>query len=115
MARFTAIPAIPQGGLTDWQSIIINAIKENVELLIGLRGETDLSSKAITKGQITLQHMPNQNMRRVSARGAGFEVSGQKMAGLDDVSLLINDVQTLANDLADTRAVVNALIEQLRK
>ena len=49
MARFTAIPAVPQGGITDWQSVLITTVKENVELLTGLRGEADLASKAITK------------------------------------------------------------------
>lgn len=114
MARFTAIPAVPTGGITDWQSVLITSVKENVELLTGLRGEADLASKAITKGQITLLEMPDQNMKQVSAKGTGFTISGQEVAGLDDVGLLITDVQTLANDLAYTRAVVNALINQLK-
>ena len=114
MARFTAIPAVPQGGITDWQSVLITSVKENVELLTGLRGEADLASKAVTKGQITLQTMPDQNMKQVSAKGTGFTISSQEVAGLDDVGLLITDVQTLANDLAYTRAVLNALIDQLR-
>tara|TARA_B100000035_G_scaffold164272_1_gene140010 strand:+ start:3107 stop:3454 length:348 start_codon:yes stop_codon:yes gene_type:complete len=114
MARFTAIPAVPQGGITDWQSVLISSVKENVELLTGLRGEADLASKAITKGQITLLEMPDQNMRQISSKGTGFTISGQQVAGLDDYGLLITDVQTLANDLAYTRAVVNALINQLK-
>mgnify|MGYP005990714393 FL=1 len=114
MARFTAIPAVPQGGITDWQSVLISSVKENVELLTGLRGEADLASRAITKGQITLQEMPAQNMRQVSAKGTGFTISSQQVAGLDDVGLLITDVQTLANDLAYTRNVLNALIRQLK-
>ena len=114
MARFTAIPAVPQGGITDWQSVLISSVKENVELLTGLRGEADLASRAVTKGQITLQEMPDQNMRQVSAKGTGFTISSQEVAGLDDVGLLITDVQTLANDVAYTRAVVNALIKQLK-
>jgi hypothetical protein len=114
MARFTAIPAVPQGGITDWQSVLISSVKENVELLTGLRGEADLASKAVTKGQITLELMGDQNMKQISAKGAGFTISGQEVAGLDDYGLLLTDVQTLANDLAYTRAVLNALIQQLR-
>jgi hypothetical protein len=114
MARFTAIPAVPQGGITDWQSVLISSVKENVELLTGLRGEVDLASKAVTKGQITLELMGDQNMKQISAKGAGFTISGQEVAGLDDYGLLLTDVQTLANDLAYTRAVLNALIQQLR-
>lgn len=114
MARFTAIPAVPQGGITDWQSVLISSVKENVELLTGLRGEADLQSKAITQGQITVNQMSSQNLKQVSAKGAGFTISGQEVAGLDDYGKLITDVQTLANDLAYTRAVVNALIKQLK-
>jgi hypothetical protein len=36
------------------------------------------------------------------------------VAGLDDYGKLITDVQTLANDLALTRAVLNALIRQIK-
>ena len=114
MARFTAIPAVPQGGITDWQSVLISAVKENVELLTGLRGEVDLQSKAVTQGQVTLEQMSEQNMKQVSAKGAGFTISSQQVAGLDDYGKLINDVQVLANDLAYTRAVLNALIKQIR-
>lgn len=114
MARFTAIPSVPQGGITDWQSVLISAVKENVELLTGLRGEADLQSKAVTQGQVTLKQMSEQDMRQVSAKGAGFTISGQEVAGLDDYGKLINDVQTLANDLAYTRVVVNALIKQIK-
>ena len=114
MARFTAIPAVPQGGITDWQSVLISSVKENVELLTGLRGEVDLASKAVTQGQITLEQMGDQNMKQISAKGSGFTISGQEVAGLDDYGLLLTDVQTLANDLAYTRAVLNALIQQLR-
>ena len=87
MARFTAIPAVPQGGITDWQSVLISSVKENVELLTGLRGETDLASKAVTRGQITLLEQPDQNMKQISAKGSGFTISGQEVAGLDDYGL----------------------------
>ena len=53
-------------------------------------------------------------MRQVTAKGAGFTISGQEVAGLDDYGLLLTDVQTLANDVAFTRTVLNALINQLK-
>ena len=34
--RFTSVPAVPQGGFTDYQTVLIGAVKENVELLTGL-------------------------------------------------------------------------------
>lgn len=114
MSRFSAIPAVPQGGLTDWQAQILNSLKENVELLTGGRGESDQASKAVVKGQLTVQQSTTQNMTRVSAEGKGYTISGQNVADLDDVGKLIKDVQELANDLAYTRNVLNTLIAQLK-
>ena len=114
MARFTAIPAVPQGGVTDWQSILMSSVKENVELLTVFRGESDLQSKAITRGQVTIKEMSVQDMKQVSAKGAGFTISEQEVAGLADYGKLITDVQTLANDLASTRSVLNALIKEIK-
>ena len=119
--RFTGIPAVPLDGLTDWQSVLIGSMKENVELLTGLRGEADVISKAVTQGQVTLAQLGEQNMRQVTAQGTGFEVTSQgtlnpgtNVPNLEDVIKLVNDVQVLANDLAQTRAVINVLLKQLQ-
>ena len=114
MARFTTIPGIPSEGLTEYQTILLAAVKQNMELLIGTRGEDDLESMAITKGDITVNLQDTQNMRQVSAKGAGFTISGQDVVSLEDYDKLLSDVQTLADDLAFTRAVLNALIKQLK-
>ena len=112
--RFTSVPAVPQGGFTDYQTVLIGAVKENVELLTGLRGEVDVVSKAVTQGQITVNQMGQQKMQQVTAKGTGFTISGQEVAGLDDVAKLILDVQTLASDVAEMRATLNFLIQQLK-
>ena len=116
--RFTSVPAVPQGGFTDYQTVLIGAVKENVELLTGLRGEVDTVSKAVTQGQITVNEMGQQRMQQVSAIGAGstITISGTSydLANLDDVSKLIIDVQTLAGDVAEMRATLNFLIRQLK-
>ena len=114
MARFTAIPGVPQTNITDEQSLLISTIKQNVELLAGIRGEEDSQSKAVTKGDIDVNNLSLQNMRQVSAKGEGFTISGQNVVSLDDYAKLLSDVQTLADDLAFTRAVLNALITQLK-
>lgn len=36
-SRYTAIPAVPIVGIEEWQSRLLNALKENVELLTGTR------------------------------------------------------------------------------
>ena len=116
--RFTSVPAVPQGGFTDYQTVLIGAVKENVELLTGLRGEIDAASKAVTQGQITVNEMGQQRMQQVSAIGAGstITISGTSydLANLDDVSKLIIDVQTLAGDVAEMRATLNFLLRQLK-
>lgn len=111
--RFTAIPSIPQGGLTDWQFNTLTAMKENIELLTGARG-SDNSVRAVVGGQVTVASPSAQTMVRVTATGAGFTISGVTVPSLDDYSKLVLDVQQLANDVANLRATVNTLINQLK-
>jgi hypothetical protein len=110
--RFSAIPAIPQQGLTDWQFQTLNAMKENLELLTGARGGN--AGAAITRGAVTVTAAPTQTMQRVTAEGAGFTISGVTVPSIDDYAKLINNVQQLANDVAALRNTVNALINQLK-
>lgn len=113
--RFVSVPAVPTNtDLNQQITVLIENIKENVELLTGLRDEVDRISKAVTQGQVTVLNMNTQNMRQVSAKGAGFTISGQEVASLDDYGKLIVDVQTLANDVKVTRDVLNILIQQLK-
>jgi len=112
--RFTAIPNIPQQGLTDWQFQTLNAMKENLELLIGVRGNSAVSAAAITRGAITVSDAPTQTMQRVTAEGTGFTISGVTVPSLEDYGRLVTNVQQLANDVATLRNTVNALINQLK-
>lgn len=116
--RFTSVPAVPQGGFTDYQTVLIGAVKENVELLTGLRGEVDTASKAVTQGQVTVNEMGQQKLQQTSAKGTGsvITISGTayELANLDDVRKLIIDVQTLAGDVAEMRATLNFLLRQLK-
>ena len=100
MARFVGIPAIPTTDMADWESQVFHAIKENVELLCGTRGESDGASKAVTNGNISVSSMEQQDMRVVS--------------GIVDLADLVDTVQVLANDLAEQRTTLNTLIEQLK-
>jgi hypothetical protein len=112
-ARFTSIPSIPQGGLTDWQFNTLTALKENVELLTGARG-SDNSVKAVVSGQVTVANPPNQVMTRVNAEGVGFTVGSATVPSLDDYVKLVTNVQQLATDVSNIRATLNTLINQLR-
>lgn len=114
MARFTAVPALPQANVTPTEIMILGALKENVELLIGTRGESDNASRALIKGQVVVGAPAAQTMTRVSATGAGFTINGTQVASLSDYGKLVSDVQKLANDVANVRATLNALIQQLK-
>jgi hypothetical protein len=112
--RYTAVPAVPLVGVEEWQSQLLNALKENVELLTGTRGEPDLASVAINRARLTVQVPPVQTMVQVSAQGSGVTISGANIPILEDYTQLITDVQKLANDVANLRATVEVLITQLR-
>jgi hypothetical protein len=111
--RFTAIPSIPQTGLSDWQFNTLTAMKENLELLIGARGNTN-ATRAVVTGQIGVQPAPNQSMTQVTATGAGYTISGVDVPSLADYIKLAQNVQSLANDVANVRGTLNALISQLK-
>lgn len=110
--RFTSIPSIPQSGLTDWQFNTLTAMKENLELLTGARGGS--ATRAVVAGQIGVQPAPTQSMTQVTATGAGYTISGVDVPSLADYIKLAQNVQSLANDVANLRGTLNALISQLR-
>lgn len=110
--RFSAIPSIPQQGLSDWQFSTLNAMKDNIELLTGARGST--AGVAITKGNITVTDAPTQTMQRVTAEGTGYTISGVAVPSIDDYVKLVLNVQQLANDVAAIRVTLNTLINQLK-
>ena len=114
MSRFSAIPNPPQASMSGWQYYMLNALKENVELLTGARGEKDGGSRAITKSSITVAYPQAQAMRQITAQGAGVNIEGAVVPAMDDYMELLKNVQTLANDVASLRATVDTLIKQLR-
>ena len=66
--RFVATPEIPTavGALLDWQAVLFSAIKENIELLTGTRGEADLASRAIVRGDINVKQVGTQVMHTIA-------------------------------------------------
>lgn len=114
MARFTGIPSLPQSGLDDAQYRLLSALKENVELLVGSRGERDLSSKAVTVGSVSAS-VPPSGITNLSARGAKVTISGQTVPSLADYTVLLRDVQTLINDVNALRGTLNTLLAELKR
>lgn len=50
MARFSGVPEIPEGLGQDWAPVLLGAMKQNIELLCGIRGEPDSASQALLRG-----------------------------------------------------------------
>ena len=47
MARFVAIPSPPIADIDAWEQRFLNAIKQNIDLLIGNRGASNVADKAV--------------------------------------------------------------------
>jgi hypothetical protein len=109
---YAPLPAVPQVGIPEWQFQFLNGVKQNVEILTGQRGSSGY--EALIAGQVGVQPVGDLNMRQVTATGAGFTISGQNVASLDDHAKLIVDVQTLIGDVAYIKDVLNTLISQLK-
>jgi hypothetical protein len=114
MARFTGIPDIPQSGVDEWQYRTLDAIKQNVELLAGIRNEQDGASAAVLRSAVTTRLPPVAAFQGLSARGNGITVSGVTVPTLNDYTALLRDFQLLAQDVAVLRTVLSSLITQLR-
>jgi len=114
MSRFVAMPALPDSGLRPWEVGVFDALIQNAQLLTGTRGETDLSSMAITRGDIQVNALGEPYLTAVNARGNGFNISGNDVASLAEFAILINDTAALHADVAVLRSTVNLLLQALK-
>ena len=114
MARFVATPQVPTTGVPEIQANLFSALKENTELLTGTRGESDLISRALIRGDVTVKRVGLQVMgsvQNISPDGfTGSHVDANQIASLAAFRGLRNDVQALADDLFFTRQALDLLI-----
>lgn len=121
MARFSGIPEIPEGLGQDWAPVMLASMKQNIELICGIRGEADNASRAVLRGdgdvvlrsqedvflrgQLSIQQAPSISSfsyqlgytgYSITATGAGFVIgegaSAVQVASLEDFARLIGDV-----------------------
>jgi len=111
-ASYTVIPTIPQQGLTEWEYRTLSAMRENLELLTGVRSGAQ-GAAAVTRGSISVA-APPATLQRVTAEGVGYTINNVTVPSLEDYVKLINNVQQLTNDVATLRQVVAGLITQLK-
>jgi len=99
MANFVPIPPVPYAGASDWQVQTIGALKQNVELLCGIRGEKDLASSALLKGDVIVSPITFANITTAQTlplyTTTSFSYSG-------------NQVLTYNTDSASIPSVINA-------
>lgn len=96
MVNFYSIPAIPTSGVEDWKVRTIGALKQNVELLTGTRGEADNASRAVLQSAVTLTEVPEMNFtsaNSVGCPGTGGTFNGQvnSVFGIIPVALVTAD------------------------
>lgn len=114
MARYSAVPPAPSIGIEPARAQFYEALKQNVELLVGSRNEEDRASVALNKGSVTVATPPTPKMQRLAATGQGVILSGTAVPTLADYQQLVVDMQLLIDDVAALRATVDALITQLK-
>lgn len=112
--RFSPIPDPAPTEVGSWQFSMLMAMKENVELLTGFRGENDGASQAILKSNVTVQPV-QQTPVFVQSQGFGTpSPNGTLVPTLDDYALLVSDVRRLAESVRTLQETLNLLITQLR-
>lgn len=110
MPQFQGIPAIPNERLPQWQYDLLAALKENIEILMGVRGP----GRALTNDAVGVAPSDFQTMRQLSARGDYVTVGSYGVPVIEDYVKLLNDVQQLATDVSKIQDALNALLQSMR-
>lgn len=130
MSRFAAMPPAPSFGVPDWEVRMLDAMRQNVELLVNQRRESDQASVAVLestyKGSFALR--PTELTKYTPQKLHSFSTA--KLAGPDvpcllwdngafNRTLLNNTVpltvlDDIGTDIIALRTVVNEILSRLR-
>ena len=99
---------------------LLGAIKQNVELLTGTRGESDLDSRALVRRDIAAGRLGPQKLRGITNISPLSLIivqlnQGFFIASSPALQALKTNVQALADDAAETRDAINELIKNLEE
>jgi hypothetical protein len=111
MPQYQGIPNIPNESIPQWQYDVLAAMKENLEILMGVRGDTP----AVTTDLVRVSPQNWQLMTQVSARGEFTTSAATGVPTIADYIRLLNDVQLLASDVARIQDALNTLIKNTRQ
>ncbi len=109
--KFVGIPTLPTEGIPPGQAVMLNAVKQNLEMLIGVRGSG--SDAAVVRSDITVR-MPAKVLKTTTAQGAAISISGAQVAAAADYAKLISDVQGVIAVVNQNHDILDALIRQLK-
>lgn len=84
---FVNLPALPEG-LTAWQKMLLDGVKENIELLIATRGNRD--NWAVVKGDIETAFL---------TPGVGVNISGNQVPTIAEFNALLAQFNDLLSRL----------------
>lgn len=139
MSRFTGIPSPPISDIDAWESRFLNAIKQNIELLVASRNEPNRSSKAILLNDILRTNLqfpePIQltNLATVStynpgpypvvsttggagscSNGIQWSTTAEQLPTTANTLAYAQDVKALIGEVDAIRSALNAVLNELR-
>jgi len=105
---FTAMPPIPQAGITPEMLAMFSATKQNLEQLIGQSGEIKYS--AMLRGAVTFNFTNELISSAPALSGQGFSIAGGgTVPSLSDFTALTKTVADLQADVKRLQESLNAL------
>ena len=112
--KFTSVRQTPLEGVDFGLFESVTSIKQNLELLMGQRGESDNASRAITPAYITVAEAGAQRSAVTTAEGIGFTLQGAQVPSYTDYQKVVSDIRNLSADVAELRTSLNTLLVQLK-
>lgn len=124
MSRFAAMPQAPRFGVSEWEVRILDAMRQNVELLVNQRREADQASVAVlestydfstTLRPTLLQRYTAQQLYQFQSLDAKiFGVPANFAAVWWDLSLQTTGFNTTLADNTVSKATMNAVGSDVR-
>jgi hypothetical protein len=109
--RFVGIPTLPTENVPPGQVVMLNAIKQNLEMLVGVRGNG--GDAAVVRSDITIR-MPAKTLNTTTALGGALDIGGVQVAAAQDYAKLISDVRGVIAVVNQHHDIIEALIRQLK-
>lgn len=107
------MPALPQSGVTGEQLVLLAAVKQNIEQLIGISGTP--AYRAALRGDVRVDPIGALSVSQTGVTGQAYVISGAgAVPTAEDFVRLANATQQVINDMARLRDTLDTLITQLK-